>query len=115
MKKAWQENVCDPIDKAGIGWNLRYTDLVDGAMKTLADHHGYLGTFSSADGWQRVSFTSTITTTTTIRDNDYFSLYAGAVKGPDGEFINVGYMIDNIVVTVVESYKSDGKPSLFVF
>lgn len=96
------DHMGDPIDKAGIGWNLRYTDLVDGAMKTLADHHGYLGTFSSADGWQRVSFTSTITTTTTIRDNDYFSLYAGAVKGPDGEFRNVGYMIDNIVVTVVE-------------
>ena len=80
---------------------MRYTDIVNGAYKNVADHHATLGNFGTKDGWQHVEFTHTITDTGTIRTNDYFSIFANPIE-VNGEYRVVGYMFDNIKVTVVE-------------
>jgi hypothetical protein len=80
---------------------MRYTDIVNGAYKNVADHHAALGAFGTADGWQHVSFTHTITDTGIIRINDFLSFFANPVEMDDGSYRVIGYMIDNIKVTVV--------------
>ncbi len=89
------------VEATNICWNMRYTDIVNGAYKEVADHHAVLGNFGTADGWQHVSFTHTITDTGTIRTNDYFAIFANPVE-VDGKYRVVGYMFDNIKVSVVE-------------
>ena len=89
------------VEKTSVCWNMRYTDIVNGAYKNVADHHAVLGAFGTADGWQHVSFTHTITDTGIIRTNDFLSFFANPVEMDDGSYRVVGYMIDNIKVTVV--------------
>ena len=90
------------VEKASLSWNMRYTDVVNGSYKQNADHHAAIGTFGTADGWQHVSFTHTITDTGVIRNGDYFSVFANPIDMPDGTYRVIGYMIDNIKVSVVE-------------
>ncbi len=90
------------IDKASLAWNLRYTDVVNNAYKSSVDHHSSLGTFGTKDGWKHVSFTHTISEDSIIRDNDYFAIFANPIELPDGSYRVVGYMLDNIEVSVVE-------------
>ena len=90
------------VEKTSVCWNMRYTDIVNGAYKNVADHHAVLGAFGTADGWQHVSFTHTITDTGIIRTNDFLSFFANPVEMDDGSYRVVGYMIDNIKVTVVK-------------
>jgi len=89
------------VEKTSLCWNMRYTDIVNGAYKTTADHYASLGNFGTADGWQHVEFTHKITETGTIRTNDYFAIFANPID-VDGSYRVVGYMIDNIRVSVVE-------------
>jgi len=89
------------VEKASLSWNLRYTDIVGGSYKPMADHHAVLGIFGTDDGWQHVSFTHKVSDTALIRDNDYFAIFANPIEADDGSFRVIGYMIDNIKVSVV--------------
>ena len=90
------------VELTTLCWNMRYTDIVNGSYKNIADHHAVLGNYGTADGWKHVSFTHKITDTGIIRTNDYFSVFANPIDMDDGSYRVVGYMIDNIKVSVVD-------------
>ncbi len=96
-----KDHTGSPVEKAFLSWNLRYTDVVDGSYKSMADHHSSLGSFGTDDGWQHVSFTHTVSLASEIRDNDYFALFANPIELQNGSYRNIGYMIDNIKIEVV--------------
>ena len=89
------------VDVAVLSWNLRYADLSNGSFKQMADHHANIGKFGTKDGWQHVSFTHKISQYSELRENDYFAIFANPIELPDGSYRNIGYMIDNISVSVV--------------
>ena len=96
-----KDHLGNDVTDASIAWNLRYSDTIDGIYKPMVDHHNGLGKFSTSDGWQHVSFTHTVSSGSIIRDNDFFTVYADPQTASDGSYKVIGYMIDNIKVSVV--------------
>ena len=89
--------------KVGISLNPRYTDVVNGEFKSMADHPVKLDplTYSTSDGWVRVKATFTVNETSEIRETDELSIFANPT-GDNDNFTNYAYMVDNFVVTVAE-------------
>ncbi len=86
-----------------IQLNPRYADTVDGVFKHMADHPVKLtpATFSTSDGWVKVTSTFTVNSTSEIRETDELSIFANPTGGTE-DFVNYSYMVDNFVITVVE-------------
>jgi hypothetical protein len=86
-----------------LNWNFRYTDVdANGATKEKMDHHNSMGKFTTDMGWKHVSFTHKISEASPLRNTDTLSFYSNPFTRADGVRVNVSYMIDNVVVTVVE-------------
>jgi hypothetical protein len=98
-----QDQRGNDVTGASVAWNMRYTDLVNGELKGSVDHHKPFATgMNTKDGWKHVEFTHTIAVTSTDRSTDAFTIFANPQTNADGTINNISYMIDNIVVTVVE-------------
>ncbi len=98
-----QDQRGNDVTNASIAYNFRYTDEVNGEIKGSADHHKpFDKKLSTSDGWYHVSFEHTINETSNDRSTDAFTLFANPQTNADGTINNISYMVDNIVVTVVE-------------
>ena len=94
----------NPVDNAVMVANLRYTDKdANGNFKTMMDHplNNSQGKSSTGGDWVHVSAEHKISESSTDRANDFFTIFANP-QGDDANPINMTYMIDNIVITVVE-------------
>ena len=81
--------------------NFRYADVKNGEEKSMVDHTAGGRKVSTSDGWIKVTATHTVKENSATRDGDQFAIYTGPSE-VDGIITNYNYMIDNIVVTVVE-------------
>ncbi len=93
----------NPVEAQSLNWNMRYTDVdSNGVTKEMMDHHDTLGKFSTSDGWKHVSFEHKVNEASPLRNKDILSFFSNPIDKPDGTFVNISYMLDNFVVTVVE-------------
>ena len=97
-----KDHLGNDVTDASLAWNLRYSDIVDGLYKPTVDHPKGIGKFSTSDGWKHITFTHTISENSITRENDTFAIYANPQDLSDGSYRVIGYMIDNIKVSVVE-------------
>ena len=85
-----------------LNWNMRYTDVdANGVTKEKMDHHSSLGKFTTDMGWVHVSFTHKINEESPLRNTDSMSFYSNPFTRADGTRVNVSYMVDNFVISVV--------------
>ena len=81
--------------------NFRYSDEKNGEVKVMVDHATGAKRVSTSDGWIKMSVTHKISEKSLARGSDQFTVYTGPSE-VDGKITNYKYMIDNIVVTVVD-------------
>ena len=102
--KAVSDQNGNPVQNAVMVVNLRYTDKdANGNFKTMMDHALNANQAKSSTGgeWVHISTEHRISDAATDRGNDYFTIFANP-QGDDANPINITYMVDNIVITVVE-------------
>jgi len=106
--RAIGDNLGNDVENASFSVNFRYADKrPDGSFVEMMDHAMPAVTAkgknlaSTSDGWIKCSVTHTISENSVSRSNDYFCIYTDPME-KDGVIHNITYMIDNIVVTVVE-------------
>ncbi|MBP3580802.1 MAG: hypothetical protein J6K12_06105, partial [Clostridia bacterium] len=82
--------------------NFRYTDYdTAGTLKDSVDHAHSSRRVSTSDGWIKMSVTHTVAENSPSRAYDQFAIFTSPDEF-DGQIVNYEYMIDNIVVSVVE-------------
>jgi len=92
----------NPAEGVSICPNFRYTDYqADGSVKESMDHPVGGFKISTSDGWTKQSVTHTVKADSPMRMADSFTIFSSPIE-KDGVVTNYQYMIDNIVVTVVE-------------
>ena len=92
----------NPATNIPVCPNFRYSDYTaDGTLKDMADHPTGTKRISTDDGWVKMSVTHTVKANSPSRLSDQFSIFCDPTITDDGA-INHAYMVDNIVVTVVE-------------
>jgi len=102
--KAVSDQNGNPVTNGTFVVNFRYTDKdSSGNFKTMMDHplNDARVTASTVDGWVHLTCEHTISEASIDRSNDFFTIFANP-QGDDTNPINMSYMVDNIVVTVVE-------------
>ena len=99
-----KDHLGNPVTDARFVPNLRYTDLnANGTEVKKMDHPVHVGIVktSSGDGWKHCTIQHTISANSSERTNDFLCVYSEPFGTNDAP-INVGFMIDNIKVTVVK-------------
>ena len=92
----------NPAENVSISPNFRYASFnADGTIKESADHPITGKIISTSDGWVKVSVKHKVAADSPLRTGDRFTIFSNP-KEVDGVVTNFQYMVDNIVVTVVE-------------